>query len=122
MRRTVYVALNEIDTGGLDALPRDLVGIGGFGNGTFDFLIGARHDREATLEVNLVPVVGRRIVRRGDLDGRRRTRMPDGERHHRRRDRSEHQYDGKSLCGKDFGRGERELLGAVPGVTADDDM
>ncbi len=48
--------------------------------------------------------------------------VPDSERHHRRRDRSEHQCDGKALGGKDFRCGERELLGAVPGVTADHDM
>ncbi len=96
---------------------------GRFGDGTFDLLVGGRHDREATLEVHLVAVVGRRVVRRGDLDARRRT--PNAVTANATTGvgtAANISVTGKSLGGKDFRCGEGELLGAVPGVAADDDV
>ena len=86
-----------------------------------DLPVGGRDDLKAAVEVHLVAVVGRRIVRRGDLNTGRGPEMPDAERDYRCRYGGEHQRHVKPLGGKDFGCRERELLRAVPGVAADND-
>ena len=86
-----------------------------------DLPVGGRDDLHAAVEVHLVAVVRRRIVRRGDLHARAGAEMARAERHHRRRDRGEHQRHHEAFCGKHFGGREGELLGAVPGVAADHD-
>ena len=60
--RTLDVVLNHLDTRWLDGPPRDLIGVGRLRDGTLDFLVDGRHDREPALEVDLVAVVGRRVV------------------------------------------------------------
>ncbi len=117
--RTIDVVLNLLDARRFDGPPRDLVGIGSLCDGTLDLFVDGRNDREPALEVDLVAVVGRRVVRRGDLDARGRTVTAHGERHHGRRHRGEHQRDRKSLGGKDFRCSEREVLGSMAGVPAD---
>ena len=60
--RTLDVVLNHLDTAWLDGPPRDLIGGGRLRDSTLDFLVDGRHDREPALEVDLVAVVGRRVV------------------------------------------------------------
>jgi hypothetical protein len=60
-------------------------------------------------------------VRSSYLDAGRRTHVANTERHHRSGYCRKEQYRFKSLGGKDFSGGQRELLGAVSGITTDDD-
>ncbi len=47
----------------------------------FDVAVGRRDDLHAAVEVDLVAVVGGRVVRRGDLHAGGRAQVPHGERH-----------------------------------------
>ena len=122
LRRAFDVALNLVDPGRRDRLPRDLVGVRRVGHRPLDLPVGRRHDREAVVEVDLVAVVRRRVMRRRDLDARDRAAVADSKRDYRRGDRGEHQFDGKSLSRKNFSGGQRKLVRAVPGIAADHDI
>jgi hypothetical protein len=60
--RPLDVMLDRIDTGRCDTTTRDFVGVGGFRGGTLDLVVDGWHNREPTVEVDLVAVVGRRVV------------------------------------------------------------
>ena len=81
-----------------------------------DLGVGRRHDLAAVAEVDLVPVVLRRVVARRDHDARVGAEVPDRERQHRRRQRPR-QDRGATPGPHHDGRGvAREDVGVVPGV------
>jgi hypothetical protein len=122
LRRAVDVALDQVHAGCLDRRSRNLVGVRRLADQRLDLPVGGRDDLNAAVEVDLVTVVRWRVVRSRDLDARARAEMVTTERHHRRGHSGEHQRHHESLSGEDFGCGERELLRAVAGVAADDDV
>ena len=103
------VVLDQPGVGGFDGRPGDLVGERGVGDGGFDLAVGGGDDLDSAVEVHLVAVVGRRVVRCGDLDSGRRAGVPDRKSQHRRGYRIWQQRDRKSLGGKHFSGRRGEL-------------
>jgi hypothetical protein len=90
----------------------------GLADHRLDFPVGGRHDLDSAVEIHLVAVVRRRIVRRGDLNARAGAEMARAERDYGSRDRGEHQCHHEAFCGKHLGGREGERLRPVPGVAA----
>ena len=86
-----------------------------------DLRIARRHDLAAVAEVDLVAVVLRRVVARGDHDARVGAEVPDGEGEHRRRQRLRQQHRAPAGGGDDRRRVDGEGVGVVPRVATDDD-
>ncbi len=86
-----------------------------------DLLIHRRNDLASVLQVDLVPVVLRRIVARGDHHSRGRPEVPNGECEDRGGQRAgEHEgLHSETLHGRRGVVGED--IGVVPGVVSDDD-
>ena len=95
-----------------------------------DALVGGLHELGAThpvggdalAQVDLVAVVGRRVVGRGDHHARVSVQVPDREGQHRGRQRGGQQAGASPGRGHHPGDGARERIGAMPGVVADHHM
>ena len=86
-----------------------------------DLGVGRGRELGAVGEVDLVAVVGGRVVRGGDLDARHGAEVPHGEREHRRGERGGQHVDGEPGAREHLGGGRGEGVGAVPGVAPDHD-
>ena len=85
-----------------------------------DLAVGRWHDLAAVAEVDLVAVVLRRVVARGDHHPGSAAELADRERQHRRGQHPRHHQGGEASPGHHLGGVAGEVVGAVPGVEADD--
>jgi hypothetical protein len=86
-----------------------------------DLGVRGRHDLAAVPEVELVAVVGRRVVASGDHDTGGGVQVTDGEGEQRRRLLRWQQMHWDTRTGQHSGRLAGKLVAAPPGVAPDDD-
>ena len=110
--------VEPVDAGGLE---RDLARRADGPDRRLDLGVGRRHDLRAVVGVDLVAVVLRRVVRRGDHHAGRRAEVLHGEGEHRRGQHPRQEVGREPGGGEDRGRVAGEVERAVPGVEADDD-
>ena len=92
------------------------------GDRLLDPNIVGRHELCTAAQVDLHPVVLRRVVRRGDLHAGRRLQRPDRERGDRRGQGTGGEQHGKACRRKHSSHVGGELGRAVPGIVPDDDQ
>ena len=105
----------------------NLVGRGSGGDARHDLGVGGRHDLhparrprgDPSAQVNLVPIVGGRVVGRGDHGPGIGTERAHGEGCDGRRQAWGKQERGAASCGNDLGDGGVEVAGPVAGITPD---
>src|SRR5215217_4376185 len=100
----------------IQAVPRDLI------DPRRDVSICWWHDLRAVAEIDLVAVVLRRIVRRGDHDARYAAQVQDAERHHRCRQRPGCDHDLKAGSRHDLGRVSGKKIRVASRIEADDHL
>jgi hypothetical protein len=94
---------------------------GHLGDVRADLLVHRRDDLASVAQVDLVAVVGGRVVARRDHDAGGAPEVPHGERQHRGRQVRREHHHAEAGAGEDLGGHPGEQVGVVTGVVADHD-